>query len=46
MKKMYDEKITKKFSKNSLKRYDDLFTKKKMVKNYIKVYQEVLNENN
>jgi glycosyltransferase involved in cell wall biosynthesis len=46
MKKMYDKKITKKFSINSLKRFDDLFIKKKMVENYIKVYQEVLNANN
>ena len=46
MKNMYDEGITKKFSKNSLKRYNDLFTKKKMVENYIKVYQKVLNADN
>tara|TARA_B100000963_G_scaffold234432_1_gene204852 strand:+ start:1076 stop:2173 length:1098 start_codon:yes stop_codon:yes gene_type:complete len=46
MKKMYNKKSTKKFSENSLKRFNNLFTKKTMVENYIKVYQKILNANN
>ncbi len=46
MKKMYNEKNFKKFSINSLKRFNAFFTKKKMIENYIKVYHKVLNANN
>lgn len=46
MKKMYNERISKKFSINSFKRFNEFFTKKKMIENYIKVYQKVLNANN